>query len=151
MNKVVPENISIFSVRVIRSDIQPSDLYLNKPVKPEGIKVSIAQETGFNLEQKNVRLRLNIHLDSFDKEENPIGLQADFGLEFHLHVKNLNEIIDFKEGKTIIDGQFNITILSITYSTARGIIFERTCSTYFNGVILPVINPANILIGSQIK
>jgi hypothetical protein len=145
MSKVKPELISIFSMKVINSDIHPSELFLNKPVNPEGIKVGIAQETGFNSDEKNIRIRLNIHLDACDKEKNPIGLQADFGFEFQLHVENMDEIIEKKEDKTIIDGQFNATILSIAYSTARGILFERTCSTYFNGVILPVINPTILL------
>jgi len=151
MSKVNPELISIFSIKVIRSDIQSDEIYLNKPVKPESIKVNIAQESGYNVEKKNIRIRLNIHLDSFDKENNPIGLKADFGIEYHLHVENLEEILVKNEDKTIIDGQFNTTILSIIFSTARGIIFERTASTYFNGIILPVINPTIFLKEIPIK
>lgn len=37
------------------------------------------------------------------------------------------------------------TLLGIAFSTARGIIFERTRGTFFDGVILPVVDPFKVL------
>lgn len=45
-----------------------------------------------------------------------------------------------------IDAALGATLLGTAYSTARGIIFERTRGTYFDGVILPVIDPFKVLL-----
>jgi hypothetical protein len=34
-----------------------------------------------------------------------------------------------------------VTINGIVYSTARGIVYEKTIATPFGGVLLPVIDP----------
>ena len=36
-------------------------------------------------------------------------------------------------------------LLGIAFSAARGIIFERTLGTFFDGVILPVVDPFKVL------
>lgn len=44
-----------------------------------------------------------------------------------------------------MDSILGTTLMGIVYSTARGIILERTQGTFFNGVILPVINPNKLI------
>ena len=59
----------------------------------------------------------------------------------------MRDFISYEENKEdyTIDSQLGATIAGISYSTARGIVLERTNGTYFNGVILPVLNPRELL------
>jgi hypothetical protein len=60
-------------------------------------------------------------------------------------VDNLKELVQIQGSISTIDGRLAATVLGIAYSTARGIVVERTQGTFFNGAILPVINPSSLL------
>lgn len=147
MSKIIPEEISIFSVKVYKSNHVASPEYLDNPQKPSNIKVRFAQESALNESRQNVRIRLEIVLDGVDDEDKEIGLHGEYGIEFQLHVENLSQFLEESENNKSksIDGKLGPTLLAIVYSTARGIIIERTQATYFNGVILPVIDPNDLL------
>lgn len=147
MSKIIPEDISIFFVKVYKSNHATSPEYLDNPQKPYNIKVRFAQESALNENDQNVRIRLEIVLDGVDENEKEVGLHGEYGIEFQLHVENLGQfLLDNENGQgKSIDGKLGPTLLAIVYSTARGIIIERTQATYFNGVILPVIDPNDLL------
>jgi hypothetical protein len=118
---------------------------MESPVKHEGVEIKIGQNTAFDLERKNIRIRLNIDLEAKKNESEPVGLSGNFVLEFHLHVDNLDEFISSENDKNLIDGQLGGTLNGIVYSTARGIIYERTATTAFGGILLPVIDPNSLI------
>ena len=61
-------------------------------------------------------------------------------------VDNLDDFIEPQEKGNLIDGGLGSTLISIIYSTVRGIIFTRTQGTSLGLVIIPVIDP-KILMG----
>jgi len=148
MSTIQPELISIISIKVFKAIQTTTDEYLDNPVKPDGIEIKLGQNTAFNIENKNIRIRLNVLLEAMKNETEPIGLSGEYGLEFHLHVDNLEQFIVEKDEKMLIDRLLGGTLSGIIFSTARGIIFERTSSTFFNGVLLPVIDP-NLLLDQK--
>lgn len=150
MNKIDPSKISIICINIYKSSISTTETYLNNPVAMSSTKVGFAQETGFNFEEKKIRIRLNIALDGVDNKSNTIGLSGEFGFEFQLLVSNLEEFLEKEEEKTKVNGELGATLMGIIYSTARGIILERTQNTYLRGIILPVIDPG-IILGSKIE
>jgi hypothetical protein len=145
MNKIVPELISIFFVKVYRSNHSTSNEYLDKPVQPATFRVQVAQNMAWNEGEKNMRIRLELKLEGVDKADKEIGLSAEYGIEFQVHVENLDQFIEVDKEAKKVNGLMAATIMGIIYSTARGIIIERTQATYFNGIILPVIDPKNLL------
>ena len=50
-----------------------------------------------------------------------------------------------EDDKPIFSKQFVATLAGISYSTLRGIIFEKLLNSSWGSVTLPVINPNNIL------
>jgi len=148
MSTIQPELISILSIKVFKAIQTTSDEYLDNPVKPDGVEIKIGQNTALSIENKNVRIRLNVQLEAMKKETEPIGLSGEYGLEFYIHVDNLEQFIVEKDEKMLIDRILGGTLNGIIFSTARGIIFERTSSTFFNGVLLPVIDP-NLLLDQK--
>ncbi len=145
MSTIHPEFISILSVRVYRAMVTSSEEFIDNPVKPDGFEIKLGQNTALDIENKNVRIRLNVQIEAMKAESEPIGLSGDFGLEFQILVENLEEYVTEKDGIMIIDRKLGKTLIGIVFSTARGIIFERTSSTFFNGVLLPVIDPNTLL------
>lgn len=145
MSTIRPELITILSVKIFRSTISTTDEYMNNPVKHAGVEIIVGQNTAFNVEKKNIRIRLNIDLEAKKNESEPIGLSGNYVLEFHIHVDNLEQFITEVEDKKLIDSQLGGTLNGIVYSTARGIIYERTATTAFGGIIMPVIDP-NLLL-----
>lgn len=145
MSIIHPEFISILSVGVYRAMVTSSEEFIDNPVKPDGFEIKLGQNTALDIENKNVRIRLNVQIEAMKAESEPIGLSGDFGLEFQIQVENLEEYVTEKDGIMIIDRKLGNTLIGIVFSTARGIIYERTSSTFFNGVLLPVIDPNTLL------
>lgn len=145
MSIIHPEFISILSVGVYRAMVTSSEEFIDNPVKPDGFEIKLGQSTALDIENKNVRIRLNVQIEAMKAESEPIGLSGDFGLEFQIQVENLEEYVTEKDGIMIIDRKLGNTLIGIVFSTARGIIYERTSSTFFNGVLLPVIDPNTLL------
>lgn len=145
MKEITPENIILVQVIVYRSSIEPSEEFIIKPTVPNSFEVNYKQNTGFNVAKQIVRIRLNIALEGVDKEGKAIGISGRFGIEFIFMVKGLNDYVTTKGGKKVVSSLLGSTIMGIVYSTARGIILERSMNTYLNGAILPVIDPKVLL------
>jgi hypothetical protein len=154
MNRIAPDKIHITSIKIFKSNLNVTPEYLEDPVTPEEIKVGYSQESGFYPEENRIRIRLEVQLIALGKEKNELGLNGEYSIEFHFIVENLKEFVikpenDEKSKKDfespLLSGVLGGTIMSIAYSTARGIILERTQGTFFDGVILPVINPNDLL------
>ena len=145
MSKINPELISMFHVKIFKSIITTSPEYLEKPVKPGNFRVGYSQKSAFNFEIKNIRIRLEIFLEGIDEKENLIGIQGDFGFDFHFHISNIEDFIEENDGNKKVSGNLGATLISIAYSTARGIVIERTQGTFLNGTILPIIDPQELL------
>jgi hypothetical protein len=145
MSKINPEAISIFQINVFKSIVSPSETFIDNPQKPTNFRVGYSHNFAFNFELKNVRMRLEVMLDGIDEKEELIGIQGNFGIEFHFHIVNLEEFLENKEGENKIQGILGTTLLSIAFSTSRGIILEKTLNTPLNGIILPVIDPSAMI------
>jgi hypothetical protein len=146
MSTIRPELIAVTSIRILKSNINTTDEYMENPLSHDGVEVKMGQQTAFQLEEKNVRIRLSLELVAKRNQNEPVGLTGDYLLEFILHVDNLDEfIVENNDISKSIDIALNSTLIGIIFSTARGIIYERTAATLLNGVILPVIAPTQLI------
>ncbi len=145
--KIIPEKIHLVSVNIIKANLETSDDFLDSPKKIEAFEFGIANEVANNFEEGRSRFRLYFTLDARDKNENPLGVKVEYGIEFHFLVENFQDFIhESKEAGTQVDIILGATLFGMAYSTARGIIFERTRGTFFDGVVLPVIDPIKFLL-----
>jgi hypothetical protein len=141
MKTIHPEMIKILSVKTLKSSVSATEDYVNNQVKPAGVEINVGLKTACSIAAKNIRVRLSIELNSTNGEEETVGVNGEFVIEFTIHVDNLDEFIIKQDGKQIIDKKLEVTINGIVYSTARGIVYEKTIATPFGGVLLPVIDP----------
>lgn len=143
--KIIPEKIHIKKVIVFKSsiDIKPEKADLLNEI--DGYSFSFAKNTGVSFENKIIRYRLNILLEAKDKQGTLLDIKGEFGIEFIFYVDNF-EGFSKKEGdRYLLDESLGNTLMSIAYSTSRGIVLQETQSTVIGGVILPVINPSDLM------
>ena len=142
---IKPEKIQLLAIKVFKVHFEASEEFRSKYQEVKSYTTEAAMDSAFNFEEKQCRIKLHIKLTAVDELENPKGLEAEYGIEFHYKIENLESfLIHEKQNRVQIEGTLGNTLASMSYSTARGIILERLQGTYFNGVILPVINPGQL-------
>jgi hypothetical protein len=61
-------------------------------------------------------------------------------------IKELTKHLNIEKGKIKnINSNLAITLISIGYSTLRGIVLSRTCGILETGIILPVVEPTTLM------
>jgi hypothetical protein len=150
MSKVDPSKISLNCINILKSSISSEESFCNNPVIIKQSRVGIHQSSKFDFVNKLVSIKLNIALNAENDEKQLVDVNGEFSIEFVIRVDNLDEFIEQGENDTLlINGELGASLMGIVYSTARGIILEKTVNTPLNGVILPVINPSNLLTNSE--
>ncbi|HRD54330.1 MAG TPA: hypothetical protein PKY96_16950 [Flavobacteriales bacterium] len=142
---VDPTRIKILKLAIAKANIEATDAYLADPRDPVNSTTAFGTNIAFDPPQKLCRARLTIDLQGVDKQKQLLGLKASYDLLCDMKVENLQDLIHDDNGNLIVDGQLAATLMGIFYSTARGIILERTSGTFFGGVILPVIDPKQLV------
>lgn len=142
---VDPTRIKILKLAIAKANIEATDAYLADPRDPVHSTTAFATSIAFDPPQKLCRARLTVDLQGVDKQKQLLGLKASYDLLCDMKVENLQDLIQDDNGNLIVDGQLAATLMGIFYSTARGIILERTSGTFFGGVILPVIDPKQLV------
>ncbi|MEN8185963.1 MAG: hypothetical protein ABFR05_02405 [Bacteroidota bacterium] len=138
--KIIPENINLFHLNIVESNI--TDTLQKKDLR---YKINIAHTTMHNLKEEKVKIGLLIDIQGEDKE-NDHEAKAHFNIDFHFQIKDLINLYKLEESKNpIFSGLFISTLLGISYSTARGLIYERLSNTNLYGIVLPVVSPSKIL------
>lgn len=134
-NLIIPEKINLFNIDVVSTYINDNTINDNL-----NLEFSVAHNTKHNLKDERVKIELFINLLS--QEE--IGVK--FHIDFHFIVKDLKDQYKLNENKVpIFSSQFIATLIGISFSTARGLIFQQLQDTNFKGMILPIVSPFKML------
>lgn len=141
-----PEKIHIVSINIFKANLDTAEAYLDHPVKPVSFSFDFGKEIAHIFEEGHSRLRLYFHLAALGKEGEKLGVEVEYGIEFHFRVENFQDFVQEKKGNIQMDAGFVATLLGMAFSTARGIVFERTRGTFFEGIVLPVIDPYKALL-----
>lgn len=136
--KIVPEEINLFHIDIVESSVKEVS-----EKRTGEFNINVAHTTMHNL--KDQRVKIGLHIDLSTKD-NSNGGKANFIIDFHFQVKNLNNFYELKdENHPVFSGLLIATLLGLSFSTARGIIFERLSNTNLQGIILPVVDPKDML------
>ena len=134
--KIIPEEIHFIKMEVLEQKI---DVKAFKNAKQH--KLEVAHTMMHNIKDERVKLELAF---SF-KDNNKIELLF-FKMDFHFNIENMNAFYELNEKKTpVFAVQMVATLLGISLSTTRGIIFERLSNNGLPNVIIPVVSPQKML------
>lgn len=144
--RIQPELIHLTDIQILSANFETSEDFREHPVRPHEVYFGFGKELAHNLDHGRTRIRLGVTMEGRDAQESPIGITCRYDLEFHFTVDNFQEFVHKDaQDKTMIEAVLGATLLGIAFSTARGIIYERTRGTFLDGVILPVIDPQKLL------
>lgn len=141
-----PEKIHLINIKTIKGNIDAaSDTDVNLI---SGHEFSFELGTGLNDADNIIGINLIVNIEAKDNADNILPVTGSYTHEIIFIVDNLKDFLvpdesDPKHYK--VDGGLGSTIVSIAYSTIRGIIFTRTQGTSLGSVILPVINPKKLM------
>lgn len=143
-----PEQIHLLKVNLIKGTLESEEDFLASPKPVEGLEIKIAHQFRFDFEDKRILIRLIINIEGLYSDKKPLGISANYTLDFFFTVDNLNDFItnQSKNHKTVAD-ILGAALLSISISTARGILLERTHGTFFDGFVLPIVDPMKLIRG----
>lgn len=145
------DKLHLIEIALLKSAVDSTESYLENPVKPEKIVLALRTESRFDFSDNKCRFRLHVNLDGQDAGGVSLGLGADFLIDYIYIVDNLSDFILHHDGDNQVEAILGATLLGISFSTARGIVMERTKGTPFAGFILPVINPMQMLFESNLN
>lgn len=107
------------------------------------ITSDIAHISGHDLDNKKYLLGLKVVFTIHNKNQ---LIEFKFRYNFHFLIDNFDEMYSLKEdGTPFFSKLFVATLAGISYSTLRGIIFEKTSKNGLPTLTLPIINPSLIL------
>lgn len=139
--KIIPENINLFYIKV-------SECTINDSPKDEKLNyaINVAQNIQNNLKEEKIRIELILDIKNSDAENQ---FNANFNIDFQFKIKNLVDYYEDGDNGPVFNGLFISTLMGISFSTARGIIFERLSKTNLRNVILPVVSPSKLLFKNE--
>tara|TARA_R110000868_G_scaffold99603_2_gene274056 strand:+ start:413 stop:847 length:435 start_codon:yes stop_codon:yes gene_type:complete len=137
--KIIPENINLFYIKVNESNINDSD-----KIQSLNFNVNVAHNIQNNLTDERIKVELILDIKSTDLKNQ---FSANFNIEFHYKIIDLKDFysLSTEDKGPVFSGVFMSTLIGISFSTARGMIYERLSKTNMRNVILPVIAPSKIL------
>lgn len=130
------EDLLIFNIN------SESKIQINKE-NQENINFGIGNDIQNNLEEGKIKITLFIQLEKNNDNFATFEITTFFQI-----LKKEIYLIDF-EGETLFHPQLITTLVSISYSTARGIVLEKLKNTFWKDLILPIISPIKLLQNNQ--
>jgi hypothetical protein len=144
---IIPDKIILRSIRVLGGNIEADDTL--DPKQNIGLyDMNFDVTSDIIPEEKLFRFVISMQIQSLDKDGESLPLKGSYKIEFIFFIENLESFIKTIEEETksiIFHAVLPDTLASIVYSTSRGIVWSRTQGTSLEGVMLPVINPKELL------
>lgn len=135
-------SVSRFEVNGTRNAQQ---LLLSEPLAD--VAISSRASFGHDPDKNQVGIMLFTDMSvTTGKAAQPSGIAGHFELNFTFTVDNLPELLVAPDQPdSLLHPQLVLMLLSVAYSTARGILWTRLAGTPLEGITLPLINPAQLL------
>ncbi len=144
-----PEKLHLVGIKLNKAsfDIAPELSY----TEIGSIDFSVETRSGFNFQENYANITLSFALYGSNEDKERLPVEAFFELSFDFLVENIYDYV-IEEGKDgeeeKVDVSLGITLTAIAYSTARGVLMTRFQGTAFKDFILPIADPAKILLGN---
>jgi hypothetical protein len=107
------------------------------------MKLSIGLNFHFNIDNSGVAVQMDI-LNKYILKDEPIVL-SNMTIITDFEISGMAIMSNPKDGTAALPDNLLTNLVSIAYSTARGIFFAKTQGSYLNQFFLPLIDPNTIL------
>lgn len=138
------DSFNLLNYGIRKCCISAGERYLDQAPPSVQYMMDVEYEAYFRPEQALGIMVLHFKFWGQNEEKDPVDLNAQFIIEFYFHIDDVSQYIDDLE-KRKISANIGVPMLSVAFSTARGIIMEKTNRTHFQDLIVPVIDPVFLL------
>ena len=143
---VDPEKIELLSIRVLAANffIAPECV----DIQVGGYRLEYLVDNGINVDEKAIRMVIDGKFQAVDDNQVLMNVRGELSAEFIFNISDMERYLlagEDKTGMPMIYQGLNVTLMSIAFSTYRGIVFTRTLGTFKDPIILPVTNPQKLL------
>jgi len=131
---VNPNLIHLIDITAVQDFLQ-----VDASISSENPLMKVAQKVQHDLDQQLVKVTLQITLSTSNE------LKASLLYDFVYKIDNLPDFIVGKDEQTVFTAQLIGTLLGISYSTMRGIFYQKFKELNIPEILLPVLNPNDLL------
>lgn len=144
MNGVVDaDKIDLLYVKTLKSNIEVGSDFRRDAMS--GLSFSFSQDSGVSMDDNNIILNLKISINAVEESEDGFA-KGEFYFQFLFNIENLIDLTSVEENGVVnVSGDLATTIMGIAYSTSRGLVLSATEQSVLEGVLLPVVNPSNLI------
>ena len=104
-----------------------------------GIAFKTSLEMGFDISHSTIHILLSVQGISREHQHPLVTIASETVFE----IQDFNELINNR--KLYISREWVVTFASISFSTLRGILYQRLAGTPLQNVALPIINPNTLV------
>ncbi|MGI4871288.1 MAG: hypothetical protein ACRYFX_08930 [Janthinobacterium lividum] len=142
LSRIALTEVSFLECTIVQSG--PDFVAINRSAS-----IDLAVETQFMFTRANgyLSIRLTLRVQPVDSEEQAMSLSGQFHVHFGFVVDNLEDLLvpSDVEGEIIPDYMLTLSLLSIAYSTSRGMILGKVAGTALEGYALPLMDARELL------
>ena len=137
LNQITIE-FSIFNIQTLEFALfnTPDLLQLDKNTIP--VKIDV----GYFFDSDNKMVVIDVRVD-ISASPKPESVVCHFISRFAYHIKNYDDAFVIKDGNITYPAQFLTTLVSISLSTARGLLAAKTEGSNLQGIYIPIVDPTN--------
>lgn len=139
--QIIPSKIHLTNIKTIKENTFLLDKKLD--VIPT-YDIKVAHSMMHNLDKELVKIRLFLDVTAVIGTTS-INQGGIYEIDFFFKIEDLSDHYQINNEKPLFSGIFVTTLLAISFSTLRGMMFTQWKETYLQSVILPVINAADLL------
>jgi uncharacterized protein (DUF2344 family) len=140
-NTIIPEKIHLIQIHWVK---QNNVILSDKLAKNPSYNFQMAHNMMHNLEREIVKIRLFLDM-SGELDYKTINQGGNYEVDFLFQIADMKDQYQIVEEKPVFNGLFVTTLLAISFSTMRGMLFTTWKDTVLRGVILPVITVPELL------
>lgn len=143
--KFNPEKLRIDKIDILKMNVSSESA--EYPIDIRQFEIFTDQEAriGFNSEIKSAKVTLNYNIIPTKDGEKFETLGANIVIDFYISIENYGELIKEQNDQLDVDNHLIVNLVAVSFSTGRGIIYAKLHSTHLEKVILPVIDPKNLI------
>lgn len=134
-NTIIPEKIHLIQIHWSK---QHNVLSEQRFTKNPSYNFQMAHNMMHNLEREIVKIRLFLDM-SGEIDGKTINQGGNYEVDFLFQIDDMKDQYQIMDNKPVFNSQFVGTLLAISFSTMRGMLFTTWKDTVLGGVILPVI------------
>jgi hypothetical protein len=138
---IIPSKIHLSSIKTV---LENTVLHEGKFDLTPSYNIQVSHSMMHNLTRELVKIRLYLDV-SAELDGKPLPQGGHYEVDFLFKVEDLKDHYQMNNQKPLFGGLFVCTLLAISYSTLRGMMFTLWKDTYLNSLLLPIINVPDLL------